>query len=481
AVGERIAGLVDAGVLPGDIVILLGAMSGAQHFADALEARELPCYLAAGEDFHATREIVEIRDLIAAIALPRNDKALAAVLAGRLVGLSNDALWALRHAAGPKRSLWDALSEVGAERSGLLGDEADACAARLAHERIERLRRDVGMVGLGDLVHEACELFDFDLTLFAEGSGGRRAWANVQKLIRLAEVYERKETSDPDGFLRYLDSRGAHLGREAQAATATSRGDAVRIMTIHSAKGLEFPVVFVADLGAAVEHPPLRVVVGRVRGEDTVEAGFRVSGGGVSAVHRRIASRDASLSIAEKKRLLYVACTRAESLLVLSGAADLTKPPKEKTPLGWLRAAIGEFGDGGIVRVGEACASVRVVHVEQEEVSAPRDASARRAAPDTTRTSVARADTSPEPVRTLSEDAPRIPPPAVSYSGLRLLEECPYRYYLTRVLRLGAPPRAKGREALSLGSAVHAALQVGGDATVDRPALEQLARRFGLD
>ena len=207
-------------------------------------------------------------DLLAYLRLLRNrydDHALLSVLASPLVGVSNDALLRMRRAAraGIFHGLERTLPEGLAER--------DLNLLRAFRQRYDRLVAASAEVGLEELLERIVKDHDYDLACLAQPDG-RRRYANVRKLIRLARDYEALRGPDLPGFIAYATSQAAALAREPEAALAEEEGaDAVRLMTIHAAKGLEFPVVVVADCGRG--QPPMRgeiVVLGDGR------AGLRV-------------------------------------------------------------------------------------------------------------------------------------------------------------------------------------------------------------
>ena len=98
------------------------------------------------------------------------------------------------------------------------------------------------------LLERAISATGYDLEILG-GAGGERRLANLRKLMRLAREYEGSEGRDLRGFLAYAAGQDLAEAREGEAALESEGLDAVRLMTIHRAKGLEFPVVCVADLG----------------------------------------------------------------------------------------------------------------------------------------------------------------------------------------------------------------------------------------
>ena len=169
--------------------------------------------------------------------------------------------------------------------------------------------------------------------------------ANVRKLMRMAREYEAEEGRDLRGFIDTLAERDAVQTREGEAPLEAEALDAVRLMTIHRAKGLEFPVVCVADLGKDGREDD-----GALRISDDGSLGLRLAslGGGTVDSERleRIKQRQKVVGEEEEKRIFYVAVTRAQEHLVLSGATDLEALPEPedlKEPMRWLlaRAARG--------------------------------------------------------------------------------------------------------------------------------------------
>ncbi len=145
--------------------------------------------------------------------------------------------------------------------------------------------------------------------------------------MRLAREFEASEGPDLGAFLEYLDSRAASRDREAEAATRAEGHAGVRVMTVHGAKGLEFEVVAVADLGRNLQlgWSPLRVQPGEEGPEGGELARVGVQLGRLGRPAERLhdyqeltelaAERDAE----EEARLAYVAATRAKRRLLLSG------------------------------------------------------------------------------------------------------------------------------------------------------------------
>ncbi len=152
--------------------------------------------------------------------------------------------------------------------------------------------------------------------------------ANVRKLMRMAREFEADEGRDLRGFIDALAERDALEAREGEAPLEAEALDAVRLMTIHRAKGLEFPVVCVCDLGKDGRDDE-----GSLRISEDGSVGLRLAGLGGSVDSERLERLKAQGKVdaeEEERRIFYVAATRAQEHLMLSGATDLEKRPRAR-------------------------------------------------------------------------------------------------------------------------------------------------------
>ena len=171
---------------------------------------------------------------------------------------------------------------------------------------------------------------------------GDRRMANVRKLMRMAREYEAEEGRDLRGFIDFVAERDLVAEREGQAPLEAEDLDAVRLMTIHRAKGLEFPVVCVADLGkdGREDFKALRIT-------DDGRVGIRLASLGGGSMDGA-AARDDPPGAEDRgrgggARIFYVAATRAQEHLILSGATDLEKrepPAPLQEPMRWIWPAL---------------------------------------------------------------------------------------------------------------------------------------------
>src|SRR5205814_6956629 len=230
AVARRVKELVDSrAAKPGEIVLLFAAGTDAEWYEQELRALGVPTYRAAGKGYFGQQQVA---DLLAYLRLLHNrydDEALVSVLASPFVGVSNDALVLLRRAA-PKRPLF-----VGLERGIPETMPArDGQLLRAFKQRYDRLAALSSRLSLERLCERIVSEHDYDLAVLAQWDG-RRRYANLRKLARLARSYEELRGPDVEGFVRFVRDQKAVGATETEAAAEEEGADAVRLMTIHAA------------------------------------------------------------------------------------------------------------------------------------------------------------------------------------------------------------------------------------------------------
>jgi ATP-dependent exoDNAse (exonuclease V) beta subunit len=280
-------------------------------------------------------------------------------------------------------------------------------------------RRAAARLSVEELIERALTGTGYDLAILAM-PGGRRRMANVRKLIRLAREQEALSGRDLRAFLELVRGREAGWAgygdeRESEAPVEGEALDAVRLMTIHRAKGLEFPIVCVADLGREPWRRSPMVRVGRDGrfGMRLAEPG--TAGREPALDYDALADEQQAAEAREERRVFYVAMTRACERLILSGAAKLEAWDKEKAPMGWIGPALMRAG-----------VDARYVEDTGEDLL-PTAAPVTEEAGDPI--------TPPEPL----PPAPPSPPLSrLSYSSLEEYTRCGYRFYVERVLGLPA-------------------------------------------
>ena len=470
AIARRVRELVDAGAAaPGEIVLLFAAGTDAERYESALRELGLPTYRGTGRGYFGQQQVV---DLLAYLRLLHNrydDEALATVLASPFVGVSNDALVLIRRQAG-RRPLYSGIERALPEA---LSDE-DERLVRAFKQRYERLVAASSRLSLERLCDELVAAHDYDLAVLARWDGKRR-YANLRKLMRLARSYEELRGPDLEGFVRFLRDQEALGAAQLEAVSEEEGADAVRLLTIHAAKGLEFKVVIVADAGRDTGGAPQAdEIVVRPDGRFGFRAIDPVSGKRIGVFdYEAVRAAEQQEDEAERLRLYYVAMTRSIDRLIVSGAIDLDQTRDRRTPIGWVLARLDALDEVAATATGE---------VQELELGDARFLlRVDRWAPP--------ASAEPEPVRDdgqlalfaevpvgavprgyrLPELVPLPVPPVhrvrrLSYSAIALFDRCSYRYYAERVagLRAGrtSVPGAVGLAATEVGDAVHRLLEL---------------------
>ncbi len=345
-VARRLREVVDAGeATPGEIVLLFAAGTDARLYEEELHLLGLPTFRATGRDYYSRQQVV---DLLAYLRLLQNrydDEALVTVLASPFVGVSNDALVLLRRAAG-RRPLYAGLERGLSEEI----DERDSRLFRAFRQRYERIAEGSGSLSLERLCEQVVLEHDYDLAVLAQPDG-RRRYANMRKLARLARSYEELRGRDIEGFVRFVREQDSVGASELEAVAEEEDTDVIRLLTIHAAKGLEFKVVVVADAGRdsrASRDEVLCLPDGRL--------GFKVAHPATgkrlpTTGYEEVKDAEAEAERDERRRLYYVAMTRAIDRLIVSGSIDPSRASDAETPIGWV---LERLGPDELERAGDA-------------------------------------------------------------------------------------------------------------------------------
>lgn len=316
----------------GDMALLLRSMTYVNIYEKALRALGVPFVTVAGRGYYDRQEVRDLLNLLQALYTPADELALAAALRSPLFGVSDEALYALRvtPADAPPVPLWQSLMAHAAQPGPLMPpDQVEAVG--FAYQTLHMLRQLSGRVTIAELLRAALRETGFLATLSALPDGDQRR-SNVEKLMQKALVGGRIALPD---FVAYLQDMNVSEVHEGDAAL--DAGDAVQIMTIHKSKGLEFPVVAMAETNATANrreraHFSPEALACKVRDDES----SRFKGENQPYAWRKLKQMTAAQEEAETLRLLYVAMTRAADLLILTAS---TKRNKD----GELTASSGSF------------------------------------------------------------------------------------------------------------------------------------------
>jgi ATP-dependent helicase/nuclease subunit A len=321
-----------------DMAILFQSLSNVTLYEDVFKAVGLPFVTVAGRGYYSRQEVWDLLNLLQVVYNPADDLALATALRSPLFSLSDDALLALRlqspiddspngndSTSSEPLPLWETL----ADPDDLLpAGERERVA--FAHQTLNHLRAIAGRVTISELLREALDGTGYLAVLTGLPDGARRR-GNVEKLLEKAHSTGKTTLGEFSQYLYDLSTREAHEG-EAPVDVA----GAVSVMTVHASKGLEYPVIVLADASWERGYADRDLVILDGEGglackvyqpdEDRMTNPFCYRH--AQRLHRL---RDE----AERLRLLYVAMTRAQDYLLVSGQVSANQDGEWRSR-GWL-------------------------------------------------------------------------------------------------------------------------------------------------
>ncbi len=348
-----------------DIALLFRAMTNVPIYEAEFRRAGIPFQTVLGKGFYEREEITDLIQLCRFLDNRTDELALAAVLRSPLCGISDNTLLALRlgpqvgetspgEAPQPRRHprpLFRALRRQN-EIDFIANDEREAL--QKAHELLAALIERRNRYPIGDLLRYAVAKSSYTTVIAATYDGAQRL-ANIEKLFGLAERFERSGAHLIRDFVKYVHDFEAIGSRESEGQLDDS-ANAVKLMTIHQAKGLEFPVVIIPDLHRLKpswegyflldRHLGLTLKVPNGRGQ-------MVSGRTFTVFSERSQRRENY----ESMRLLYVAATRAKDRLILSGAtrevSKLANGSENWLQLIWQALDLGLRSQNGVIDLAE--------------------------------------------------------------------------------------------------------------------------------
>ena len=464
-VAAEICRLIQAGRRPGQIAVLAHSVKLLpREFEEELRARGIPYVTAGGSGFFDREEVKDVLALVRLVADPMDDGALTRLLQGPIVRLGDAQVYPLarRRLGRYGMRLRDCLDEAHAEGWPELTPEAAARVERILAVTDELAAARDGMTVadvLNRLLDRSGYLRHCQLRARREGP---RAILNLRKVFQLASRFER------DSALPGIADFVAHLNRIMEAVVPVGEGeveaaDAVRMLTVHGAKGLEFDVVFLVNLRRPNPRDLERLFF------DPEHLGF-VMKYWREGKHPRFkehtpGARTVELARQERRRAVYVALTRARDLLYVSASRDEQEP----------RDVSAEADDHFAELLEWALArpdAARVIKAEQLELPGAIAILGRdREPPPAVEDVIAQLERLAG-LGARAADQPRVPGVRLSFSQLHHFQVCPVRYRFQEVWRVPAPPdellpKSARRGGSELGAAVHRALDAwhtaGGD------------------
>lgn len=326
AIAARLTELHAAGHAWADMAILIPTWSAADGLQDALRSAGIPSYVPRGKGFWETREVLDCVLALRAVRDAADDTAVIGVLKGPLVGVRDDTLLRVARA---RRAAAAVSAPVDAARRGAWGDETlvDTCARLATDSTLDPTERSL-LARAADLITRYGALRDRlataallqrllletgYLAALALDADGAQRLANVRKLLRLSDAARDQSLGE---FLREVRDARVREDEIAPERLYGERGNVVTITTVHSAKGLEWDVVVLADLAGQLQDPREAFIPGREsfvirdvpEDPDSKEKDER---------HEAMKQQEGSEQLAERLRNWYVGATRAKRRLLL--------------------------------------------------------------------------------------------------------------------------------------------------------------------
>lgn len=328
----------------GDIVILLRSLKGwSDEFLETLQEEGIPASAGSREGYFETREIGVLLDYFRVLENERQDIPLAAVLSSWFGKLSDEELACIR-ISDPSVPFHEAVRqyrETGEDP--VLRSKLSVCL-----DRMERYRQKVSYTAIHEILWEILDDTGYGSYIAALPRGAQRK-ANVDMLAQKAVDFENTSYKGLYNFIRYIEQLQKYQVDYGEASVNEEQKDAVRIMSIHKSKGLEFPVVIAAGMGKIFNTQDIKgdvlISASMGIGLEAVDLQQRTKS---PSLYKRVIQRKEKLeNLSEELRVLYVALTRAKEKLILTGSVKkigekmekLTGPGKDGKPLSFGEAA----------------------------------------------------------------------------------------------------------------------------------------------
>ncbi len=317
-----------------DFAILFRSTTDIKLYERSLSHLDVPYYVVSGRGFFNTTEITDLINLLKVIESPLDEINLAAVLKSPFVGIDDDALFRLAdhaHNNNENRLLYQALDEAGTIKEIESQSRDRIIQFRQFLNEVQGIKPRTSLWNLISLILKKTE-FQSKMLLF---SNGKKRYANLLKLVELCKNQEDFEPLTLRNFIEIVEGYKFREIRESEAPVESEEDDVVKLITTHSAKGLEFPVVIVADVDRDNTRPSDYFVYSKDHG-----ISFKILNPLTNEEERplsyeRINDESKEKELRESRRLLFVAMTRAQEHLIISGGINRNRAKGEKDNGNW--------------------------------------------------------------------------------------------------------------------------------------------------
>ena len=353
--------LSNATVRPGHIALLFRKLTQADTYLDALRRRGIPYVIEGEKHFYRRQEVIDLINVLRVVDNPHDHVALTGILRSPIGGLTDRDLYDLRQAGYFNYLHSDSMTSWAHPR---------APQVRRLYRQLAGLRSEAGICPLAEAIQLIFDRLPI-LELAAASLHGEQAVANLVKLRDTAASLSDRPHLTLGNFVNLMATRLEEQPDEAESPLAEESVEAVHVLTIHKAKGLEFPIVVLPGIhqGAGHERDLPSVVHDWSSGQYGLTLGDRRTSGAL-LVRQKMGIREE----AEHRRVLYVGMTRAKDLLLLSGA--MTARSTGETVLGLLQSiGQGEIGtaETQVFTVGKAAIPhTAIPALERQRAKRPR-------------------------------------------------------------------------------------------------------------
>ncbi|HWE70846.1 MAG TPA: UvrD-helicase domain-containing protein [Acidimicrobiales bacterium] len=284
-----------------DITVLIPTRTGLPQLQRAFDAEGIPYRLESSSLVYEAPEVGELLTILRAVDDPTDQVAMVAALRSPAFGCGDDDLLVYRQAGGQ----WDYRTQPPAPAAG----DGPVVRGMAALHALHQQRWWTSVSALVDRVIDGCRLFELAL----DQRRSRDVWRRLRFVADQARQFTDVHGGDLRGYLAWVDVQRRQDVRAREVVLPETDDDTVRVMTIHGAKGLEFPVVFLAGLNRCPSNRSgVKVLWGDQGPELKIKSGIGTRG------YAELEAREAVMEDAEDLRLLYVAATRACDYLVVS-------------------------------------------------------------------------------------------------------------------------------------------------------------------
>jgi ATP-dependent helicase/nuclease subunit A len=349
----------------GHVALLFRKLTQADAYLDALRRHNIPYVIEGEKHFYRRQEVIDLVNVLRVLDHPHDHIALTGLLRSPLGGLTDREVFEFHEASQLEYRLWTSLDSF---------DHPRAAAIRRLYEQLDWLHKAIPSVPLADAIQLIFDRLPL-LEAAAASLHDEQAVANLLKVKHTAASLAERATMTLSAFIELMVTRLDEQPEEAESPLAEASSDAVQILTIHKAKGLEFPIVVLPGLhqGTGRDRTVPHVAHDWSSGIYGLSLGSKRTIGAVLA-QAKFAVREE----AERRRVFYVGMTRAKELLVLSGG-KVARSVGETT-FQWLQ----QIGDGQVgematqqLSIGASIIPHRIVHAPertwQRQSSLPDD------------------------------------------------------------------------------------------------------------